>query len=172
MSRSTSTGDNEPHAQRLRCGRISSPWQVYIVTKCVENRLPILSNPVAAEIVIGCLAHVRQEGKIKLLAFIVMPDHYHAIFALAPGVDLSQLMRGIGSFTANQIRKKLGLKRRLWQRDGFNDRACRDDSEVLNLAEYTEHNPIRKALAAKSDDWLFSSAHPDRKILLDWNWWV
>ena len=109
MTRSTSTGENEPHARRLRGGRISSPWQVYFITKCVEERLPILSNPAAAEIVIGCLAHVRQEGNIKLLAFVVMPDHYHAIFALAPGVDLSQLMRRIGSFTANQIRKKLGL---------------------------------------------------------------
>jgi REP element-mobilizing transposase RayT len=80
---------------------MSSPWQVYFITKCVEARRPILANPDADEILINCLAHVRQEGKIKLLAFVVMPDHYHAIFALAPGADLSQLMRRVGSFTAN-----------------------------------------------------------------------
>ncbi len=132
----------------------------------------MLSDPVAAEVVIECLAHLRKAGNIKLLAFVVMPDHYHAIFALAPGEDLAQLMRRIGSFTANQIRKKLGVKHSVWQRDGFYDRACRNDSEVLNLAEYIEHNPIRKGFVEKSEDWLFSSAHPDRRALLDWNWWA
>ena len=67
-------------------------------------------------------------------------------------------MRRIGSFTANQIRKKLGVEHPVWQRDGFYDRACRNDSEVLNLAEYIEHNPIRKGFVEKSADWLFSSA--------------
>ncbi len=32
-----------------------------------------------------------RRGNIKLLAFVVMPDHYHAIFALAPGEDLGSL---------------------------------------------------------------------------------
>jgi putative transposase len=169
---SRSSDESDPHARRLRSGRISAPWRVYFVTKCVENRRPILSNPVAAEIVINCLAHVRKGGQIKLLAFVVMPDHYHAFFALAPGVNLSKLMRRIGSFTANEIRKKLGLKEVVWQHDGFYDRACRDNSEVLNLTEYTEHNPIRQGLAAQPEDWLLSSAHPDRRALLDWDWWA
>jgi putative transposase len=172
MGCSTPESENKPHARQLRAGRISSPWQVYFITKCVDERRPILLNPVAAEIVIRCLAHVRQEGNIKLLAFVVMPDHYHAIFALAPGVDLSQLMRRIGSYTANQIQKKLAVEHTVWQRDGFYDRACRDDSEVQNLAEYTEHSPIRRGLVEKSEDWFFSSAHADRRALLDWNWWA
>jgi REP element-mobilizing transposase RayT len=172
MTRSLPSGDHDPHARRLRLGRISSPWQVYFITKCVENRRPILTNPIAAEIVIGSLAHARQRGQITLLAFVVMPDHYHAIFALAPGLDLSQLMRGIGSFTANQIRTKLEIQHVIWQTHGFYDRACRDDSEVLALAEYSEHNPVRKALVAKADDWPFSSAHIERRPLLEWDWWA
>jgi REP element-mobilizing transposase RayT len=91
-------GDDGPHARRLRGGRISSPFQVYFVTKCVAGRRPILAAPAAAEVVVGSLAHVRQRGQIKLLAFVVMPDHYHAVFALLPGAELSDLMRRIGSF--------------------------------------------------------------------------
>ena len=126
-----------------------------MITKCVENRLPLLSNPIAAEIVIESLAHVRRSGKIKLLAFVVMPDHYHAIFALAPNVNLSELMRGIGSFTANTIRKALGLESVVWQPDGFHDRACRDDAEVLALAEYTEHNPVQRDSRQAPREWHF-----------------
>jgi REP-associated tyrosine transposase len=172
MNRSSSTDENNPHARRLRLGRRSSPWQIYFITKCTENRRPILSDPIAAEIVIASLAHTRQLGQIKLLAFVVMPDHYHALFAFAPDVDLSDLMRRIGSFTASEIRTKLGLKLAIWQPHGFYDRACRTDSEVLALAQYAEHSPVRKELAANAEDWPFSSAHPERRSLLDWDWWA
>jgi hypothetical protein len=89
--------DDDPHARRLRGGRMSAPFQTDFVTKCVEARRPILAVPAAAEVVIESLAHVRRRGPMKLLAFVVMPDHYHAVFALLPGHDLSDLMRRIGS---------------------------------------------------------------------------
>jgi REP element-mobilizing transposase RayT len=101
--------DDDPHARRLRGGRISAPFQTYFVTKCTEARRPILAVPSAAEIVIQSLAHGRRRGQIKLLAFVVMPDHYHAVFSLLPGHDLSDLMRRIGSYTANGIRRTLDL---------------------------------------------------------------
>jgi REP element-mobilizing transposase RayT len=79
---------------------MSAPFQTYFITKCVEARRPILAVPSAAEIVIDSLAHARRQGQIKLLAFVIMPDHYHAVFSLLPGQDLSDLMRRVGSYTA------------------------------------------------------------------------
>jgi putative transposase len=168
----STTRENDPHANRLRGGRISEPWRTYFVTKCVDGRRPILGAPTAAEIIIDSLVHVRNEGQIKLLAFVVMPDHYHAIFTLLPGEDLSSIMRRIGSFTANQIRKALGLRQGIWQDDGFHDHACRDDQDVLGLVEYLHHNPVRKGLVSEAAEWPFSSAHPSRRAVLDWDWWA
>ncbi len=165
------SGDSNPHASRLRAGRVSEPWQTYFITKCTEKRHAVLAVPAAAEIVVQSLSHVRLRGKIKLLAFVIMPDHYHVLFTLLPGQDLSKLMTQIGSFTANQIRKTLALHDTIWQGDGFFDRACRDD-DVLELAEYIHHNPVRKGLALHAEDWVFSSAHPSRRSLLDWEWWI
>ena len=190
--------DNVSHARRLRGGRISVPFQTYFLTKCVEDRRPILAVPAAAEIVIESLGHVRAQGDIKLLAFVVMPDHYHAVVTLLPGNGngdgngdgngssngntndqdqdhdnaLSNLMRRIGSYTANRIRQALEIHHVIWQADGFYDRAGRTQQDVLDAVEYVEHNPVRKGLAAIAEEWLFSSAHPSRRAMLDWDWWV
>ncbi len=151
---------------------MSAPFQTYFVTKCVEARRPILAVPSTAEIVIESLAHVRRQGQIKLLAFVVMPDHYHAVFSLRLGQDLSNLMRRIGSYTANRIRRALDLGHSVWQGDGFYDRACRNEDEVLDVVEYVHDNPIRKGLIVLPEEWPFSSAHPGRRGMLDWDWWV
>ncbi len=55
--------DEVPHARRLRGGRISVPFQTYFLTKCVEDRRPILAAPAAAEIVIESLAFVRAQDR-------------------------------------------------------------------------------------------------------------
>jgi putative transposase len=164
--------DDDPHARRLRGGRMSAPFQTYFVTKCVEARRPILAVPSAAETVIQSLAHTRRQGQIKLLAFVIMPDHYHAVFALLPGQDLSSLMRRVGSYTANRIRRTSGLSHPIWQGAGFYDRACRDDDEVFDAVEYVHDNPVRRGLIALPEEWPFSSAHPSRRGMLDWDWWV
>jgi putative transposase len=163
---------DDPHARRLRGGRMSAPFQTYFVTKCVEARRPILAVSSAAELVIQSLAHVRRQGQIKLLAFVVMPDHYHAVFALLPGTELSGLMRRIGSYTGREIRRMLDLDQLVWQDDGFYDRACRNDQEVLDAVEYVHDNPVRKGLIAVPEEWPFSSAYPSRRAMLDWDWWV
>jgi REP element-mobilizing transposase RayT len=132
--------DHDPGAWRLRGGRVSVPFHTYFITKCVEARRPILADPSAAEIVIESLAHIRRQGQIKLLAFVVMPDHYHAVFSLLPGHDLSDLMRRVGSYTGNRIRRTLHLGHVVWQVDGFYDRACRNEGEVLDAVEYVHDN--------------------------------
>jgi putative transposase len=158
--------DHDSHAQRLRAGRFSAPFQTYFITKCTEGRCSFLTESVAAETVIQSLDHVRRMGYIKLLAFVIMPDHYHTIFTLLDRDDLSGVMRRIGSFTANRIRKVLRLQHAVWQDDGFYDRACRDDAEVYEIVEYVHHNPVRRGLVTSPEQWLFSSAHPTRSYLV------
>ena len=161
-----------PHASKLRAGRISSGGETYYVTKCVEGRRPLLAKPDSAEAIIDSLVFARAKGRIKLLAFVVMPDHYHVLLTLMPGEELSRLMQSIGSFTANRIRDLLGYRGVVWQRDGYYEHRCRNESEVLGCAAYIHHNPVRKGLVVREEDWIASSAHPSRRPLLEWEWWA
>src|SRR5262249_28108812 len=150
----------------------SVPWQTYFVTKCTEARRPLLAEPETAEIVIQSWAFVREHGDVKLLAFVVMPDHYHVVFTLVREQSLANLMRRVGSFTANQIRQALDVTNPIWHDGGFYAGACRDDAEALEIAEYIHHNPVRRGLVGRAEDWPYSSAHPSRRKLTDWEWWL
>jgi hypothetical protein len=43
---------------------------------------------------------------------------------------------------------------------------------VLDCAEYVHHNPVRKRFVERAEDWVYSSAHPSRRSMLDWDWWA
>jgi putative transposase len=161
-----------PHASNLRAGRTSAPGEAYYVTKCTDGRCPLLANPQAAEVIIESLAHSRDIGRIKLLAFVVMHDHYHVLFILTVGSQVPTLMQSTGSYTANQIRKHLGHRGVVWQPDGYHEHRCRSQAEVLDCAEYIHHNPVRKGYVERAEDWVYSSAHPSRRSMLDWDWWA
>ncbi|QEH35282.1 Transposase IS200 like protein [Aquisphaera giovannonii] len=160
-----------PHSRDLRKGRVSAPWETYFISKCTEHRRPLLARAVAAEVVIDSLAYFRTRESIKLLAFVVLPEHFHVLFTLLPGPSLSEILRRSNSYTANRIRDLLALDGTVWQDDGFHDHRCRDDDEALAYAEYLEYNPVRRGLVTAPEDWPFSSAHPSRRHLLDWDWW-
>ena len=73
-----------PHQSALRKGRWSCPNHCYFVTIAVAGRRPILANPPAARIVLDCLCWLQNEGTIRLMGFVVMPDHVHFAFVLEP----------------------------------------------------------------------------------------
>ena len=150
---------------------MSEPYRCFFLTKCTEGRRPILTAPSAAETLIASFDHLRRAERVRLLAFVVMPDHYHVVLCLLPGEELSELMKSLGSYTGRRIRRDLGLRHAVWQDGGFYDHACRADREVLDIVEYVQHNPVRRGLVASAEDWPFSSAHPSRRGILDWDWW-
>jgi REP element-mobilizing transposase RayT len=159
------------HQRHLRAGRISEPFATYAVTKCVECRRPVLATNATADIIIDCFDYLRSRAQIKLLAFCVMPDHYHGLFLLLRGQNLSQIMSSIGKFTASRINKLTDVGGQFWQ-DGFFDHQCRGIDDVLDRIAYIERNPVRAGLAADAADWPYSSAYPANGRLLDRKWYA
>ena len=140
-----------PHSRFLRGGRWSEDYACYAVTKNVQGRKAVLAAPRREEIIIGSLNHLRASERIRLLAFCVMPDHYHALFFLLPkGKTLSTVMEQIGRYTARLINQSLGQTGRFWQ-DGFNDHRCRDVDDMNDRLWYIENNPVRAGLVEKPE---------------------
>jgi REP element-mobilizing transposase RayT len=60
------------------------------------------------------------DGKrIDLDGAVVMNNHVHAMFRIADGSTLSDLMHSIKSFSSNQINRLLGRKGQLWLDESF-----------------------------------------------------
>jgi len=101
-----------------------------------------------------------------------MPDHYHLLAFLASNKPLSAIiMKSIGQHTGKEINRLLERQGSFWQ-EGFYDHRCRDEQEIENGMVYIEHNPVRKGLVEKAEDWTFSSANTDYAAMLDRDWYA
>jgi putative transposase len=154
----------------LRKGRISEEFACYAITKVVQLRSPVLSTERTAKVLIDSWQFLRIQNRMKLLAFCIMPDHFHFMICLMPGSTLSKLMEDTGKFTSRELNKILGKQGQFWQ-EGFHDHHCRNENELHELCLYIEHNPVRKGLVEAAELWPFSSAFAGNKHLLDREWW-
>ncbi|MBX3459394.1 MAG: transposase [Planctomycetes bacterium] len=81
-----------------------------------------------------------QGQRYELYAWVVMPNHVHAVVKPLPGNELSGVLHSWKSFTAKECNKILGGSGEFWQRESF-DRLIRDDEEFLRRVKYTLDNP-------------------------------
>ena len=73
------------HARSLRIGRYSQSGNVYLVTSVVKNRLPIFTDIQIACRVRTEMEQLDESGVVHSMAWVVMPDHLHWLFALKAG---------------------------------------------------------------------------------------
>jgi REP element-mobilizing transposase RayT len=161
----------KPHASTLRTGRWSETFGCYAITKCPRIREPALAQNAPAELILSSLDHLRKTGLIRLLAFCIMPDHYHVLMFLTSNTPLSDLIRSVGKYTARRLNQMFNRSGQFWE-EGFYDHRCRSEEEIEDRMCYIEHNAVRAELVEKAEDWPYSSAHPSQARLLDRDWYA
>jgi REP element-mobilizing transposase RayT len=160
-----------PHAKSLRAGRWSESFACYAITKCTEGRQPLLAQRESVPVILSSFKHLRGVGQMRVLAFCIMPDHYHVLMFLVGQQSLSEVMASIGKFTARRLNELNRRRGRFWE-EGYHDHRCRDDGDIEYRMMYIEHNPVRAGLVTRADDWPFSSANPMQASLLDREWYA
>ncbi len=99
----------------------------------------LLRQPRLAEIVGNALQF--HEGKLsRQHAWVVMPNHVHALFSTIGDGTLSKLLHSWKSFTSNEINKAVGASGSFWQKDYF-DRLIRSTEHFWRCARYIRKNP-------------------------------
>lgn len=107
-----------------------------------------------ADLVAKTLRHFDGE-RVVVIAFVVMPNHVHAVFVQNPAWTLEEVLGSWKGFTARRINKMLGRLGHFWQRDYF-DRLVRDDAHFRNCVRYIRRNP-GKAKVGTGDFVLYES---------------
>ena len=126
----------------------------------------VLASPEAASILESTLLHGHGDA-YTLLAWIIMPNHVHALVHIAPRSTLSDVVQSWKSVTAHRINRRLGRSGKLWQQDYF-DRYMRDGRHIGRTIDYIHDNPVKAGLCNRPDTWRFSSAHPSK----GWDPWA
>lgn len=137
---------------------------VYFVTAKTWERRPLFAKPGPVQMLLEQLLDCRERGFYKLHAFVIMPEHAHAL--LTPGDDttLEKVMQMIKGGSAYRIRKELNYKLPVWQA-GYHDRWIRDAEEHTTRKRYIELNPVTARLVDSVEAYALSSAN--RKFVLD-----
>jgi REP element-mobilizing transposase RayT len=99
------------------------------------------------------------DGRRYLIhAWVVMPNHVHALFTQQAGWTLSQIAHSRKSYTASECNKLLNRTGEFWQREPF-DRYIRNEQHYQNTVRYVEYNPVKAGLCARPEVWRWSSAY-------------
>jgi putative transposase len=123
------------------------------VTAVTAQRRSLFQVTATAELLEQTLLDYRGQGRFLLHAFVIMPDHFHALVTPAPDVSLEKAMQFIkGGFSF-----RLKSKAELWMRS-FNESQIMSREKFVNCVRYIEENPVRRGLAATPQAHPFSSA--------------
>jgi putative transposase len=111
----------------------------------------------------------RERYPFRIDAFVVLPDHIHAIWTLPEGdTDFSTRWRLIkivfskaipATERLSKVRHARG-ERGIWQRR-FWEHLIRDDEDYRRHVEYCYINPVKHGRVSRVGDWPFSSFHRD-----------
>ena len=83
--------------------RQSDPTHLYFLTATILGWRQILTKPACARIVLDSLDWHRRQGRWSLYAYVLMPNHLHAIVKPGETQTISTVLQSFGSFTAQKI---------------------------------------------------------------------
>jgi len=125
----------------------------YFITNATSDRRRLFQLEANAALFLETLQHYRKEGRFKLHAFVVMPDHIHLL--LTPlEITIERAIALIKGGFSHRLHSKLSV----WQ-PSFTQHRIRDREDFLTRLHYIHHNPVRARLVDQSDLYPYSSAY-------------
>jgi putative transposase len=101
--------------------------RTYFVTAITAERRRLFQVTATAELLQRTIFDYRSQGKFLLHAFVIMPDHFHALITPAPDVSLEKAMQFIKGGFSFRLKNKLDV----WMRS-FNESQIATEEKFTN----------------------------------------
>ncbi|MGH6889820.1 MAG: transposase [Rhizomicrobium sp.] len=146
-----------------RLPRIVVPGCPHHVTARGNRREPIFFEDGDQDVYCDMLAEQVHKAEVEVWAYCLMPNHVHLILCPHDGNGLSRALGAAHKRWANFING-----RGRWRGHLFENRfasVTMDETHLVAAVRYVALNPVRARLAARAEDWAWSSvrAHLDGK---------
>ena len=139
-------------SHQLRKGRYAASGTYYFLTTATFKRRRILSSPKVAQIVFDSFQWLENEGRIRWICIMIMPDHIHTVIQLGCNQTLARVMHSLKSFTAREINMLHNKAGSVWQEEYY-DRGVRGEESLNEIIQYCYDNPVRKRLVKRARDY-------------------
>jgi REP element-mobilizing transposase RayT len=138
-----------------RLHRLRSGDRIFFVTVNLRRTVP----PFIAQeypVILGAIQESRRRLGFLLCGYVLMPDHWHALFWPNYPLTISRLVQDIKYVSSRCLNRERGGAGTLWQHQ-FWDRFVRHAKEFNDRLTYMHLNPVRRGLVAKPEQWRWSS---------------
>jgi len=156
------------------------------VTFSTYRREPLLTDDSIRRIIVEHLELVRRSFDVKLLSYVLMPEHVHLVIYPPDGLELGRVIGEMKSRSARAIFSQMGnppqaaikyppqavmkyppqavghrsskpeIDRSFWLKRCY-DHNCRTPDTVREKIHYCHINPVKRGLVADPGDWYWSS---------------
>jgi putative transposase len=141
----------------------------YFFTVTSYRRQPFLTKPEVIATLREAIAEVKQSHPFDIVAWAVLPDHMHTVWALPEndadyGLRWGLIKRFVSRDACQTIsvtKAKSQIKRNesgFWQRR-FWEHRIRNDADLQRHVDYTHYNPVKHELVERVVDWPHSTFH-------------
>ncbi len=157
-----------------RTSRVAVGGEVYHVINRANGRMTIFTTKEDYQLFEQLLLDTKELLGTHILAYTIMPNHFHLVLRPEKDGDLSLFM---GRLTNAHTRKVHAITNtngsgHLYQ-GRYKSFLVESNEYLLTLIKYVERNPVRAKLVQKCEDWQWGSAYrrikgtPKENKLLD-----
>jgi len=73
------------------------------ITGTTHRRIPLFRDPTNCKIFLDNVQFYRRKYRFDVLAYVLMPDHYHLLLVVPPKVELREVLRDFKSAVGRQV---------------------------------------------------------------------
>jgi putative transposase len=157
---------------------VNLPGALHFVTGNFLNRIPLFSDSACCGAFLETLSDLNQRWPSKLIAFVLMPDHFHLISNPRDG-HIKEFIGTLKSLTAKRIltQRKSGRVRisgQVWQ-ESFKAMPLWSGWMIWQKINYIHANPVKAGVVKATKDYRWSSFHSyyssgEELITIDRDW--
>ena len=138
----------------------------YHVINRANARLPIFFAEKDYILFENVLEEAKEKFSMRILAYCIMPNHWHLILYPKNDGDMSKFMQWLTLTHTQRWHQANNTKGsgHLYQ-GRYKSFLIQDDSHLLSVIRYVERNSLRARLVKKAENWDFSSL--SRRLSLD-----
>ena len=155
------------------------PENFYFVTTKAVDYTHLFQRDVIKRLLVDTLDSFHLHKRLRLVCFVIMPNHLHCIARFSTTDPLSSVLRDFKRQTANRLIRHLKAERKqtildqlqskvkrrkkqtykIWE-DGYNAKEVVSETFLLQKMEYIHNNPCQPhwRLSKSPEDYIWSSA--------------
>jgi putative transposase len=133
---------------------------VYHVINRSNGRVPIFNTDAEYSDFLYLLNEMRETYGMRILAFSIMPNHWHLLLYPRHDGDLSMCMHWLTTSHVRRHHSRMGTtgEGHLYQ-GTYKSFVVDTDGYFLSVLKYTERNAVRAKLSETAESWRWGSAH-------------